>query len=158
VVSAPISFVSTNQSNKNLHQTKEIMEATFVTPDAKPRTDKAALAGKIISALCILFLLFDAIMKVIKESHSIEGSAALGWPVDQVQSIGIALLVSTILYIIPRTAFLGAILVTGYLGGAIAIMVRAGQPLYFAAVFGVLVWVGLYLRDERLRKLIPFSK
>jgi hypothetical protein len=146
----------TNQSNKN-YKPKEIMEATFVTP-VKPRTDKVALVGKIISALCILFLLFDAVGKVIRESHHVEGSAALGWPADQVQSIGIALLISTILYIIPRTAILGAILVTGYLGGAIAIMVRVGQPLYFAAVFGVLVWAGLYLRDEKLRALIPFKK
>jgi hypothetical protein len=134
------------------------MEATFVNQSEKSRTGKGVLAGKIISALCILFLLFDAIMKVIKESHSIEGSAQLGWPVDQVQSIGIVLLISTILYIIPRTAILGAILITGYLGGAIAIMVRAGQPLYFALVFGILVWAGLYLRDENLRKLIPFKK
>ncbi|TLV03740.1 DoxX family protein [Dyadobacter luticola] len=134
------------------------MEATFVNPTEKKSTNKAALAGKIISGLCILFLLFDAIMKVIKESHSIEGSAQLGWPVDQVQNIGIALLISTILYIIPRTAILGAILITGYLGGAIAIMVRAGQPLYFAAVFGILVWAGLYLRDEKLRELIPLKK
>lgn len=134
------------------------MEATFVTSTAKPRTDKAALTGKIISILCILFLLVDAGGKVIKESHHMEGSIALGWPADQVQSIGIALLISTILYIIPRTAILGAILLTGYLGGAIAIMVRAGQPLYFAAVFGVLVWAGLYLRDERVRAMIPFKK
>ncbi|MDR6804432.1 hypothetical protein J2Y45_001700 [Dyadobacter sp. BE34] len=134
------------------------MEATFVTPAAKGRTDKTALAGKIISALCVLFLLFDALGKVFKESHHMEGSVALGWPADQVQSIGIALLISTILYIIPRTSILGAILITGYLGGAIAVMVRAGQPLYFAAVFGVLVWAGLYLRDERVRSLIPFKK
>ncbi|NIJ52772.1 DoxX family protein [Dyadobacter arcticus] len=134
------------------------MEATFVNPTVKSRTNKTVLAGKIISAICILFLLFDSIMKVIKESHSIEGSAQLGWPVDQVQSIGIALLISTILYIIPRTAMLGAILITGYLGGAIAVMVRAGQPLYFALVFGILVWAGLYLRDEKIRALIPFKK
>lgn len=134
------------------------MEATFVTPGAKSRIDKAALTGKIISILCILFLLVDAGGKVIKESHHMEGSVALGWPADQVQAIGIALLISTILYIIPRTAILGAILLTGYLGGAVAIMVRAGQPLYFAAVFGVLVWAGLYLRDEKIRALIPFKK
>ncbi|MEO6285524.1 MAG: DoxX family protein [Dyadobacter sp.] len=134
------------------------MEATFANQTVKSQSNKGLLAGKIISALCILFLLFDAIMKIIKESHSIEGSAQLGWPVDQVQSIGIVLLIATILYIIPRTAILGAILLTGYLGGAIAIMVRAGQPLYFALTFGVLVWAGLYLRDEKLRKLIPFEK
>lgn len=134
------------------------MEAAFVNTSVKKESNKGVLAGKIISILCILFLLFDAIMKVIKESHSIEGSAQLGWPVDQVQSIGITLLIATILYAVPRTAILGAILLTGYLGGAIAIMVRAGEPLYFASVFGILVWAGLYLRDERLRKLIPFKE
>jgi hypothetical protein len=134
------------------------MEATFVNKAVKSQSNKGLLTGKIISALCILFLLFDATMKIIKESHSIEGSAQLGWPVDQVQSIGIVLLLATILYMIPRTAILGAILLTGYLGGAIAIMVRAGEPLYFALTFGVLVWVGLYLRNEKLRKLIPFDK
>ncbi|WAC15254.1 DoxX family protein [Dyadobacter pollutisoli] len=134
------------------------MEATFVNQTTvKSQGNKGVLIGRIISALCILFLLVDAIMKVLKDSISVEGSAKLGWPVDQVQSIGIALLISTILYIIPRTAILGAILLTGYLGGAIAIMVRAGEPLYFASIFGVLVWAGLYLRDEKLRKLIPFS-
>lgn len=134
------------------------MEATFVNTSVKKESNKSVLAGKIISILCILFLLFDAIMKVIKESHSIEGSAQLGWPVDQVQNIGITLLIATILYAVPRTAILGAILLTGYLGGAIAIMVRAGEPLYFASVFGILVWAGLYLRDEKLRKLIPFKE
>ncbi|WP_031529126.1 DoxX family protein [Dyadobacter crusticola] len=130
------------------------MEAAFENEPVKVHSSKGVLAGKIISALCVLFLLFDSIMKVIKESHSIEGSAQLGWPVDQVQSIGIVLLLSTVLYIIPRTAVLGAILLTGYLGGAIAIMVRAGQPLYFALVFGILVWVGLCLRDDKVKRII----
>jgi hypothetical protein len=140
------------------HLNLKIMEATFVHQTRKIRAGKAEISGRIISALVTLFLLFDSIMKVIKESHSIEGSAQLGWPVSQVQSIGLVLLICTILYIIPRTAILGAILLTGYLGGAIAIMVRAGQPLYFASVFGILVWAGLYLRDEKLRTLIPFKK
>ncbi|WP_041736741.1 DoxX family protein [Dyadobacter fermentans] len=134
------------------------MEATFVTQDTKPRTDKVAIIGKIISILCILFLLVDAVMKVIEHPLSMEGSVALGWPADQVQSIGIALLVSTILYIIPRTAILGAILITGYLGGAIAVMVMAKQSLSFAATLGVLVWAGMYLRDAQLRAMIPFRK
>ncbi|MGV3601206.1 MAG: DoxX family protein [Dyadobacter fermentans] len=120
--------------------------------------NKVAITGLVISILCILFLLVDAVMKVIEHPISIEGSVALGWPADQVQSIGITLLVSTILYIIPRTAVLGAILITGYLGGAIAVMVKAEQSLYFAAMMGVLVWAGLYLRDAQLRALIPFKK
>lgn len=127
---------------------------TSITNTPQGTTKKAGLVRWIISALCILFLLFDAIMKVIKEIHSIEGSVALGWPEHLIQPIGIALLVSTILYAVPRTAFIGAILLTGYLGGAIAIMVRAGQPLYFALIFGILVWTGLYLRDEKLRTFL----
>lgn len=126
--------------------------------ETKKRFNKMHLAGKIISGLCIAFLLMDAVMKVVKDPRSMEGSVQLGWPSDAVQAIGIALLISTILYLIPRTAILGAILLTGYLGGAIAIMVRAGQSLYFALVFGILVWAGLYLRDEKIRSLIPFRK
>lgn len=117
---------------------------------------KASLRGGwIISGFCILFLLFDAITKIIKEEHSVKASVQLGWPEHHIQGIGIALLISTILYLVPRTAILGAILLTGYLGGAIAIMLRAEQQLYFALVFGVLVWLGLYLRDAGLRKMIP---
>jgi len=119
------------------------------------KPSKAILTtGWVISGLCILFLIIDAVMKIIKDIHSIEGSVQLGWPEQQVQSIGIVLLISTILYAFPRTAMIGAILLTGYLGGAIAIMVRAGQPLYFALIFGILLWVGLYLRDERIRTLV----
>ncbi|GGB86010.1 DoxX family protein [Dyadobacter sediminis] len=135
------------------------METSISQPAlTKKPLNKVHLAGKIISGLCIVFLLLDALMKAIKDPRSMEGSVQLGWPAEFVQAIGIVLLVSTVLYLIPRTAVLGAILLTGYLGGAIAIMVRAGQPLYFALVFGILVWAGLYLRDEKLRSLIPFRK
>jgi len=135
------------------------METIATQPiETKKPLNKMHLAGKIISGFCILFLLLDAVMKVVKDPRSMEGSVQLGWPAGAVQAIGIALLVSTILYLIPRTAMLGAILLTGYLGGAIAIMVRADQSLYFALVFGILVWAGLYLRDEKIRSLIPFRK
>lgn len=132
----------------------------MTTTDPSIRTTSKAMlrTGQVIHILCILFLLLDAVMKVIKEKHSIEGSVQLGWPVDGVQGIGITLLICTILYVIPRTAILGAILITGYLGGAIAIMIRAVQPMYFPAIFGVLVWAGLYLKDARLRALIPLRK
>lgn len=128
----------------------ETLQATSTTQQSV----KAVWTGRIISSLCILFLLFDAIGKIVKESHSIEGSVQLGWPEHLIQPIGIALLICTILYIFPRTAFIGAILLTGYLGGAIAIMVRAGQPLYFALVFGILVWIGLYFRNPKLKALL----
>jgi len=123
------------------------------------KTSTAALwSGRIILGLVVLFLLVDAIMKVVKATVSIEGSVKLGWPADAVQGIGIVLLISTILYTIPRTAVLGAILITGYLGGAIAIMIRAGEPCYFPIIFGVLIWAPIYLRDEKLRALIPIKK
>jgi DoxX-like family len=113
---------------------------------------KATLwTGRIITILCVLFLLMDAVMKVAKATVSVEASGQLGWPANLVPAIGWVLLASTILYAIPRTAFLGAILLTGYLGGAIAIMLRAGQPYYFPIIFGVLVWTGLALRDSRVR-------
>ncbi|NRF37320.1 DoxX family protein [Pedobacter foliorum] len=128
----------------------ETLQATTTTQQSV----KAVWTGRIVSALCILFLLFDAIGKIVKESHSVEGSVQLGWPEHLIQPIGIALLICTILYAIPRTAFIGAILLTGYLGGAIAIMVRAGQPLYFALVFGILVWIGLFFRNPKLKALL----
>ncbi|MBN9381016.1 MAG: DoxX family protein [Chitinophagaceae bacterium] len=114
-------------------------------------------SGRVISGLCILFLLVDAIMKIAKAAPSMQGSAQLGWPEGAVQGIGILLLTCTILYIIPRTAVLGAMLLTGYLGGAIAIMVRAdagGHPFFFPLVFGILVWVGLFMHNEKVYTLM----
>jgi hypothetical protein len=111
-------------------------------------------AGWIISVLVILFLLVDAGMKVAKAAPSMEGSIKLGWPADMVQAIGFILLACTILYATPRTAIIGAVLTTGYLGGAIAIMIHAQQPYYFPVVFGALAWLGLYLRDTKVQTLI----
>jgi hypothetical protein len=108
-------------------------------------------SGWIITILVVLFLLVDAVMKVFEATVSMEGSIQLGWPPELVQAIGIILLVSTIIYMIPRTAAIGAILITGYLGGAISIMLRAGVPWFFPLIFGVLVWVGLGLRDAKTR-------
>ncbi|NML39452.1 DoxX family protein [Chitinophaga sp. G-6-1-13] len=121
-------------------------------------TKSVRITGKVISILVILFSLFDAIMKIIQNKYSMEGSVALGWPASQVQFIGFVLLIATILYAIPRTAVLGAILITAYLGGAVAIMIRAGQPFWFAVVFGILTWAGLYLQDNSIRNLIPLRK
>ena len=117
--------------------------------------------GRIITGIIVLFLLMDAIMKVVESGPAMEGSVQLGWPESAVQGIGIVLLSATILYIIPRTSVLGAIILTGYLGGATSIMVRAmqpGHPYLFPVVFGALVWAGLFLRDEKLRTMIPLRK
>jgi hypothetical protein len=115
-------------------------------------------AGRIISALPALFLLFDGIMKLVKPAPVVDATVQLGYPESVILPLGIVLLVSTIPYLIPRTAILGAILLTGYLGGAVATHVRVGEGLFsvlFPVFFGVLLWLGLYLRDERLRTLIP---
>jgi DoxX-like family len=115
--------------------------------------------GRIISAVVVLFLLFDSITKVLKVRAVLEASAQLGYPVNAIVTIGIILLVCTAFYIIPQTAVLGAILLTGYLGGAVAANLRIGTAMFntfFPIVFGALAWAGLYLRESRLGALIPF--
>jgi hypothetical protein len=123
---------------------------------------KSFWAGHILSALAGLFLLVDAVMKVMKASVAVQGTVQLGYPESSVVGIGLVLLVSTLLYVFPGTAVLGAILVTGYLGGAVATNVRVSAPLFSNVLFpvyvGVLVWGGLFLRDERMRALIPVRR
>jgi hypothetical protein len=123
---------------------------------------KRVWTGRIMSGLATLFLLMDAVMKVIRVRVAVEGTVQAGYPDSTVVGIGLSLLVSTLLYAIPRTSVLGAILVTGYLGGAVATNVRMSAPLFsyiLTPVYvGVLVWGGLYLRDERVRELIPVGR
>jgi hypothetical protein len=116
-------------------------------------------AGRIISALVVLFLIFDGVTKVIKVPAVMEATARIGFPANLIPGIGILLLACTAVYVIPRTSILGAILLTGYLGGAVVTNLRAGSSLFgetlFPVYFGVFVWAGLYVRDERLHALIP---
>lgn len=117
--------------------------------------------GRSISGLLVLFLVFDGGTKVIKEPHVIAASAKLGIAEGSILAIGAVLLACTLLYVIPRTAILGAILLTGYLGGAVAANVIAHSPTFnivFALIFGVLVWTGLYVRDPELRTIIPVRR
>lgn len=95
-------------------------------------------------------------MKIVHEIHTIQASAKLGWPSGLTQGLGFVLLVCTLVYAFPRTAILGAILVTAYLGGAVAIMVRVGENFVFPVIFAILMWIGLFLREPRLRSLFPF--
>jgi hypothetical protein len=122
------------------------------------RPNKGSLwAGRIISGLPALFLLVDGIMKLVKPAVVVEATVNLGYPESVIVGLGIVLVACTILYLIPRTAVLGAILLTGYLGGAVATHVRVGGPLFsiiFPVIFGAMLWVGLYLRDERFRSLV----
>jgi DoxX-like family len=115
-------------------------------------------AGWIISALPSLFLLMDGVMKLLKPAIVTETTVQLGYPESVILGLGIVLLACTVLYLIPRTAVLGAILLTGYLGGAVATHVRVSAgpfEVLFPVIFGALLWGGLFLRDERLRELIP---
>jgi hypothetical protein len=118
--------------------------------------------GRILSLLSILFFLMDAVMKVLKPAFVVDATVKLGYQKGVIQGLGIALLIGTILYAIPSTSVLGAILLTGYLGGAVASNVRVGNPLFsnvlFPVYFALVLWGGLYLRDKRLRALIPVRR
>ena len=127
------------------------------------RGQGAIRAGWALSGLVILFFLMDGVMKLIMPAPVIETTAALGWPTDPatIHALGILALVPTLLYAIPRTAPLGAILLTAYLGGAVATHVRIGNPLFshilFGVYLGVFLWGGLWLRDARIRALLPLA-
>jgi len=122
------------------------------------QSTSALWTARILSALLVLFLLFDGITKVFQESHVVEAFVRLGLPVALAPEIGIIVLVCAIVYAIPRTRILGAVLVTGLLGGAMATHVRAGSPLFetliFPVMMGALAWVPLWLRDVRVRALL----
>lgn len=115
----------------------------------------------ILSGFVVLFLLMDAVMKLMRLRVVLESTAELGWPITSVVPLGLILLICTALYILPRTSVLGAILLTGYLGGTVATHARIGSPVFshvlFGVYLGVMLWAGLYLRDGRLRALIPFA-
>jgi hypothetical protein len=126
-----------------------------------PISKKMFWTGGIISGLPALFLLVDGIAKLIKPAPVVEATVKLGYPESLIITLGIVLTLSTILYLIPRTAVLGAILLTGYLGGAVATHVRVGESWFsvlFPVVFGVLLWGGLWLRSNELRALLPLRK
>jgi DoxX-like protein len=124
-------------------------------------TKTAMWAGRIMSALAVLFLAFDGVIKVLNLAPAVEATTQLGYPASLVIGIGILELACLVIYAIPRTSVLGAILLTGYLGGAIATQVRAGSTLFsvvFPIIIGLLIWGGLFLRDGRLRALVPLRK
>jgi hypothetical protein len=113
-----------------------------------------------MSGLAVLFLLWDGVMKLLKPAMVVKATRELGYPESDIVGIGAVLLACTLLYIFPRTSILGAILLTGYLGGAIASQVRAQASWFnvvFAFVFACLVWGGLWLRDIRVRNFLPYQ-
>lgn len=123
---------------------------------------KAALwTGRVISILVILDYLMSGGFGVFKPPVAVQGSLAMGFPESTLVPTGVTLIVCTILYAVPQTSILGAILITGYLGGAVAAHVRIGDPAFdtiFPVILGVLTWGGLYLREPRLRSLLPLKR
>ena len=120
-----------------------------------PVSKKKLWTGRIISALAVLMMLFSGVLKLIKPAPLVEEFARLGYPESLIVGIGILELFCTAVYVIPRSSILSAILLTGYLGGATATHVRIGDQFFWPVVLGVLIWGGLFLRDDRLRALIP---
>jgi hypothetical protein len=127
-----------------------------------PGSNKRIWAGRIVSALPVLFLLFDGTIHIMRIPAVVAGFAQAGFPISTAVPIGIIEIICIILYVIPRTSVLGAILLTGYLGGAVATNVRQQLPMVgyvLAPVYvAVFIWGGLWLRDNRVRALIPFSR
>ena len=117
---------------------------------------KMLWTGRVISAIPVLLMVFSAVMKLIKAAPVVQGMPRYGYPESQIVIIGVLELLSCIIYLIPSTAVLGAILMTGYLGGATATNFRIGDPSYIMTfLLGVFVWGGLFFRDARVRALIP---
>jgi hypothetical protein len=121
---------------------------------------KSIWTGRILSGLITAFLLFDAVIHLLKPAPVVEAFAKLHLPLSLAVDLGIVELLCLALYVIPRTSILGAVLLTGYLGGAVAIQMTTSDSLFgeilFPVYVGVIVWGGIYLRNERLRTLIPF--
>ncbi|HUB10305.1 MAG TPA: DoxX family protein [Myxococcales bacterium] len=115
--------------------------------------------GRVLSGLVVAFMLFDAAGKLAREQHVVAAQAQLGFPDAQIQLLGVLALAAAVLYAIPRTAVFGAVFLTAYLGGATAAKVRLQEAsLWFSVAMGVLAWLGLWLRDARLRALVPWRR
>lgn len=128
----------------------------------KPAVSKARFwVGWIVSVFPALFLLLDGVMKLIKPPVVVEATVKLGYAEAMILPLGLVLLTCTVLYLVPATAGLGAILITGYLGGAVATHVRVGDPafaIFFPIILGALVWGGRYLRERRLSAIVPLLR
>jgi hypothetical protein len=116
------------------------------------------IAGWVVSGLVAAFMVLDGAMKLEKTASVADAFARTGWPMDLAVTLGVILLGCTVLYLIPKTAVLGAILLTGYLGGAVATNLRLHNPAFntwFPVVFGVLAWIGVWLRERKVGQVFP---
>ena len=127
-----------------------------------PSSKMRRWAGAILSGISVLFLLFDSVVKLVKIQPVVDAMDKLGFPEQTARPIGLILLACVVLYVVPRTAVLGAILLTGYFGGAIVTHLRVLDPLFSHTLFPIyvaaLVWGGLYLRDPRVRAIAPWHR
>jgi hypothetical protein len=142
----------------SIEQTMETI--TMPTTDTSI-SSKQLWAGRILSGLPAAFMLLDGGMKLFKPAPVVKATLQLGYAESVIVGLGIVLLASTLLYLIPRTSLLGAVLLTGYLGGAVATNVRVSGPLFnitFPVFIGALLWGGLWLRDRRVRELLPLRQ
>jgi len=141
--------MSPNEISNPIQATEASRAPVVGTPPAMLWT------GRVISGVVVAMMTLSGVMKFTGSKELVDGFTHLGWPDKLAVAIGTAELVSTLLYAIPQTSVLGAILLTGYMGGAIATHVRIGEPFLVQAGIGIAIWVGLYLRDQRIRRLIP---
>jgi hypothetical protein len=139
----------------------DVSVKTEAETDAAPTSKATLWAGRLLTALPVLFLLFDGIAKLMQVAPVMEASARLEIPGHVIPGLGAVLIAATLIYAFPRTSLLGAIILTGYLGGAICAHLRAGDPAFptvFPGLVAAMVWGGLYLREPRLRVLIPVQR
>lgn len=139
------------------HAISTTMEAFPMQHETTGISKTRLWTGRTLSGLAAAFCLMDGGMKLFKPRVVVDATLQLGYPESAIVGIGMALLACTILYLIPRTAIFGAVLLTGYLGGAVATYVRVSGPLFnivFPVIFGCVIWGGLYLRDKRLRSVL----
>ena len=120
--------------------------------------NKQVLIGRILSVVVCLPLIMSAVMKVVGGQQVVEGMTHLGWPLTTLYGLAALELMSVVVYLIPRTSVLGAILFTGYMGGAMATHLRIGEPLFIQLGVGIVAWLGIYLREPRLREIMPLRK
>ena len=125
-------------------------------------SSKALWTGRVLTTVAVLFLTMDTVMKLLVVPAAVAGTKQLGYPASAIFPLGVVSLICLVLYLIPRTSVLGAILWTGYLGGAVATHVRVGDPLFshilFPVYIALMLWGGLWFRDARLRALIPVHR
>jgi hypothetical protein len=122
------------------------------------RMTRAGWIGWVLTVLAVAPFAFGAVMKFLRPPQMLEGWAHFGWPTSMILVVAILEATSVLLYLIPRISILGAIVLTGFLGGAIATHLRIGEPVVLHVILGILIWGGLYLREPRLRELLPIRK